>query len=346
MNKPCVMLALSSAQLAQSMQQALEGTAHAVPCVSEADERDFLAALSPDVVIVDAPGDGGEMTRIQRLRELGVPLVLVADGMMTRASGVEYLEVDDILERPFSDFRLINCVVTLTRLYRSEQNLARSAQTLSAEAIEARDAFIGMFCSLIEYRNQTRGHHLDRMQAATRLLLTSYAKLFPERSPQSVTADSIVQASILHDIGSVGVPDAILLKPGRLTPEEYDIMKKHTTVGTQSLAWPTLRPGDPLIDAARDITASHHERWDGTGYPEGLRGEQIPFAARVVAVCDVLDALLGPRVYRREMSFDEALGAIAEGRGTSFDPDLVDALLAARESFELLYRAMPPSLER
>lgn len=220
------------------------------------DVLSFLKLQRPDVVIVDAPGDGGELSLIQRLREVtgGAPLVLVSDGIMPKAADAEYLEADDVLERPFSDFRLRSCVVTQTRLSRSEENLARVAQTMSAEALEARDAFIGMFCALIEYRNQPRGQHLDRMQAATRLLLTAYQRLYPERAPRRETADAIVQASILHDIGSVGVPDAILLKPGRLTPEEYDIMKKHTTVGARSLSWPTLRPGRP----ANRRGAGHH----------------------------------------------------------------------------------------
>ena len=121
MNKPCVMLALSSRQLALSMQKSLEGTARAVPCCSEEDVRSFLRTQHPDVVIVDAPGDGGALSQIQRLRDKteGAPLVLLSDGIMPKAADAEYLEADDVLERPFSDFRLRTCVVTQTRLHLS-----------------------------------------------------------------------------------------------------------------------------------------------------------------------------------------------------------------------------------
>ena len=157
----------------------------------------------------------------------------------------------------------------------------------------------------------------------------------------------IVKASPLHDLGKVGIPDAILLKPGRLTPDEFEIMKTHTTIGADAItkamdqalagaddAVSELASGTfAFLNTAREISLGHQEKWDGTGYPAGAAGDAIPVSARLMALADVFDALMSRRVYKPPMTLDEATKIILEGRGKHFDPAVVDAFVACRDQF-------------
>jgi putative two-component system response regulator len=150
--------------------------------------------------------------------------------------------------------------------------------------------------------------------------------------------EMLYKSAPLHDIGKVGIPDAILLKPGKLTPEEFETMKTHTTLGRDAIV-----AAENLIDApssflqlAREIAHYHQEKWDGSGYPEKLAGEAIPLSARLMAVADVYDALISRRVYKPPFPREKAVGIIREGRGTHFDPDMVDAFLAIEEEFHAI----------
>jgi HD-GYP domain-containing protein (c-di-GMP phosphodiesterase class II) len=140
----------------------------------------------------------------------------------------------------------------------------------------------------------------------------------------------VEKSAPLHDVGKIRIPDAVLNKPGKLTPEEFEIMKTHATVGKEIIdkAISTVEGGSYLKEA-RNMAAYHHERWDGKGYPEGLKGEEIPLSARVMAVADVFDALTSKRIYKPAFSIEEALKIIEEGRGTQFDPRCVDVFLEA-----------------
>ncbi|WP_366929828.1 HD domain-containing phosphohydrolase [uncultured Thiodictyon sp.] len=167
----------------------------------------------------------------------------------------------------------------------------------------------------------------------------------------------IVQAAPLHDIGKVGVPDATLLKPGRLTSAEFEIMKLHPSIGANAIdkamrqalaaaddAAATLAAGAfAFMEVAREISLNHHEKWDGSGYPAGLAGDAIPVSARLMALADVFDALLTRRVYKAPLTLEQTTRIIRDGRGTHFDPDVVDAFLACREQFsEIAARYVDP----
>ncbi len=144
----------------------------------------------------------------------------------------------------------------------------------------------------------------------------------------------IYMTSPLHDIGKVGIPDRVLLKPSRLTREEFEVMKQHTVIGSQTLEAAThAHPGAKYLGMAQDIARSHHERFEGGGYPDGLAGEEIPLCARIVALADVYDALTTKRVYKQAFRHEEACRTILEGRGNQFDPDIVDAFLASESRF-------------
>ena len=148
----------------------------------------------------------------------------------------------------------------------------------------------------------------------------------------------LFKSAPLHDIGKIGIPDAILLKPGRLTPDEFEVMKTHTTLGRDAIvsAERLLDSPSNFLRLAREIAHYHQEKWDGSGYPEGLSGEAIPLSARLMAIADVYDALISRRVYKPPMPHADAVTIIRDGRGRHFDPDMVDAFLRIQEDFRAI----------
>lgn len=199
--------------------------------------------------------------------------------------------------------------------------------------------------SLIEVRDGATGQHARRTQEYARVLATRLAA-FPgfrrELTPERVQL--IAQLSPLHDIGKVGVSDAVLNKPGALSAEEISEMRRHVALGHEAIASAERLAGgegrEALLQLAKDIVYTHHERWDGRGYPRGLKGAEIPVAGRIIAVVDVYDALSHSRSYRASLSHQEAVAEIAAGRGTHFDPDVVDAFLSVADQFAALSRTL------
>ncbi|MEE8170772.1 MAG: HD domain-containing phosphohydrolase [Phycisphaerae bacterium] len=182
---------------------------------------------------------------------------------------------------------------------------------------------------LVETRDPQAGDHLGRIQAYCRLMIEQ----LNGRGRTTALSDTVVAASILHDIGKAVIPDRILLKPGRLTVREFRYVRRHTSEGRRVISRIIRRLGPhPFLLAARDIAYGHHERWDGTGYPRGLAGDRIPLAARVVAVADVFDALVSRRCYKPPIPVREALQAIEDGARSHFDPDVVAAFHQSRDA--------------
>jgi len=180
-----------------------------------------------------------------------------------------------------------------------------------------------------EARDDDTGAHIERTSAYCRLIAEkAYEAGLYADSIDAGYGESLAKASPLHDIGKVGIPDAILLKPGRLTGEEFEIMKTHAAIGYETLASVEKSyPGNAFLRLGMEIARDHHEKWDGSGYRGGLSGEDIPLAARIMALSDVYDALRSRRVYKEGFPHQKALDIIAEGRGTHFDPALADLLL-------------------
>jgi HD-GYP domain-containing protein (c-di-GMP phosphodiesterase class II) len=189
------------------------------------------------------------------------------------------------------------------------------------ELRESQLEVIQRLSAAVESRDEETGLHIERISWFSRRLALAAGS-----SPAE--ADLIGRASALHDVGKISIPDRVLLKPGRLDPVEWEVMKTHTTAGAALLAGSS----SPFVQMAETIARTHHERWDGSGYPAGLAGEDIPLAGRICGICDVFDALLSKRPYKQAWSLDDALAEIDRSRGSHFDPRLVDAFLAiARE---------------
>ena len=200
---------------------------------------------------------------------------------------------------------------------------------------EARAATILGLAKLAEYRDEGTGTHLERIRDYARILAVELSKdpRFSDTVDQQYV-DDIYQSSILHDIGKVGTPDALLLKPGKLTGEEFDIIKRHTLMGGNALkAIESQIEGKSFLAMGREIAFNHHEKWDGSGYPRGLKGEAIPLSARIIALVDVYDALTTKRFYKEAYSHEKAKNMIILLRSKHFDPQVVDAFLAVEQKF-------------
>lgn len=225
----------------------------------------------------------------------------------------------------------------------NESRLEQKVQERTAELLQRnqeieliKDTTIVALSSLAETRDNETGNHIRRTQNYIRALAVELYK-YP-RYTQFLTDENITllyKIAPLHDVGKVGIPDRILHKPGKLTEEEFEIMKTHAALGGNAIASAVegLDFTSPFIDMAFQIAMSHHEKWDGSGYPEGLSGDGIPIPARLMALADVYDALSCKRVYKSAISHDDVLSIILEGRGKHFDPDVVDAFVAIQQQF-------------
>ena len=226
---------------------------------------------------------------------------------------------DDFISKPFEPGEL------MVRVRAGERILS----------LETRDLTIFAMAKLAESRDPETGAHLERVRNYSKSLAKHLVKenTFGDQINEQYCR-LIYLTSPLHDIGKVAIPDSVLLKPGRLSDQEFEVMKTHTLAGAETLdAALSQHPGVPFLEMARDIAASHHERYDGRGYPHGLAGEDIPLCARLVAVADVYDALTSKRVYKNAMPHDVARGILVQDSGTHFDPRIIDAFLKVEDQF-------------
>ncbi len=240
----------------------------------------------------------------------------------------------------------ISGYVGIVRDITDRVNLTAEAARRLKELTVTQDVTVRTLAFLAEHKDPDIGGHLRRIQACTRLLAESLRER--RAHARELTRDrleEIVEASVLHDVGKVGIPEGILFKPGRLSPEEFAVMQLHTRIGAGILSHADAEIRDALgvdrtfLTVARQIALHHHERWDGTGYPEGLKGPSIPLPARIVAVADVYDALISRRVYKPAWPHEEAVRVLLEGEGTHFDPDVVRAFREREEEIARLSRA-------
>ena len=214
--------------------------------------------------------------------------------------------------------------------------LEELVEARTREVVAIQDVTIRLIGSLAETRDNETGNHIRRTQNYVKLLarrLSAHPRYAATLTPAVI--ESLYKSAPLHDIGKVGIPDHILLKPGKLTDEEFEVMKTHTTLGRQAIerAEQDLGAEVRFLRFAKEIAQSHQEKWDGSGYPEGLAGEAIPLSARLMALADVYDALISKRVYKPAFTHEESLALIAKGRGTHFAPDVYDAFLDVADAF-------------
>ena len=217
-----------------------------------------------------------------------------------------------------------------------ERRLKEQEEAIMAKEKKIRESnefMIDALSSVVEFRSLETGEHVRRIKYFTRIMLKYLMKYFPKYGLTEAQVDAISRASALHDIGKIGIPDAILLKPGKLTEDEFEVMKTHTTIGCDVLEKFHADQTDEFYQYCYEICRYHHERWDGNGYPDHLVGEEIPISAQIVAIADVYDALVSPRVYKSAYANNIAYEMIMNGECGEFSPDVLECFGLAKEDF-------------
>jgi len=305
------------------------------------DALEFYQEYQPDLVLLDLemPKIDG-FTVIAQLREMTgedrLPLLALSPGRSQELKALE-AGATDFLTKPYEGIevlvRIHNIIETrlLNNAVRNQNKvLEERVKDRTKELSQTRLDIIQRLARAAEYRDEDTGIHIVRMSKLC-------AKLGAALGLDAQQCDLILNASPLHDIGKLGIPDSILLKPAKLSPEEWSIMKTHTAIGAKLLA----DSDSELMTMAETIALTHHEKWDGTGYPRGLKGEDIPLVGRIVAICDVFDALMSRRPYKKAWTLDEALAEIKRTSGTHFDPQVANAffhvVLSEREEITKQY---------
>lgn len=320
--------------------------------------------IPPDLLLLDImmPGiDGYEVCRRiksdEKLHELPVIFLTALSANTDEQHGLELGAVDYITKpiNPAIFMARIKNHIELSRLrhFLEERNLflkdrnewlEREVSSRTEEISALQEAVVYAVASIVETRDKDTGGHVLRTQHYVRALAKHlcdhpcFAEYLSGR-----TIDMLFKSAPIHDIGKVGIPDSILNKPGKLTAEEIEVMRQHPQIGERALCRAEEHAGKhfDFLDLAKEITLSHHERWDGGGYPERLQGEAIPISARLMALADVYDVVTSRRVYKEAKTHEQAVDIISRGRNTDFDPAVVDAFLACQDEFKKIAQNFP-----
>ncbi len=260
------------------------------------------------------------------------------------------LGVSDFVQKPFDAGLIKNRVKNMVELFSYKNDLEKKVekqtatlksqyqilQMQAAKLRETNDRITEILGTVVEYRNLESGEHIKRVKSFTKILANQIMISYPEYGLTESMVQTIEAASALHDVGKIAIPDKILLKPGRLTKEEFDYMKSHTTRGFDMLNTLEGIWDENYRKISYEICRYHHERYDGKGYPDGLKGEEIPISAQIVSVADVYDALVSERVYKGAYTKDEAFHMIINGECGVFSPKIMECFRLVRADFEAL----------
>lgn len=303
------------------------------------DERhDEIKMLFLDLIMPKRTGlEVMEYMREKRYMNT-VPVIMIT-GEATADTDEKAYEygASDIIYKPFEARVIKRRALNIMELFESrifmEKQLEKRTRQLiaSREKLEKNNEFlVNALSSVVEFRSLESGEHIRRVKYFTRIFMNYIKKFYPEYNMTKEQIDLIVNASALHDIGKIAIPDSILLKPGKLTPSEFEVIKKHTLYGCQVLE-KFKQEDSEFYHYCYDICRYHHERYDGKGYPDGLVGEAIPIWAQVVSIVDVYDALISKRVYKTPYAADVALRMINDGECGVFSPKLLDCFNRAKD---------------
>ncbi len=272
----------------------------------------------------------GEMARQGLIDDIPIIMISSADSDDVIRQAYE-LGVTDYISRPFDAKIVYRRVVNAIKLYAKQRRLVSMVTKQIVEKEKNDNMLIDILSHIVEFRNTESGLHVLHMKQLTELFLSELLQKTDMYHLDAAKRDLIVTASALHDIGKIAIPEEILNKPGRLTKEEFEIMKTHTTIGSEMLDNIEGYGDEPLVRTAYAICRWHHERYDGRGYPDGLVGEQIPISAQIVALADVYDALVSKRSYKEAFSHETAVQMILNGECGTFNPLILDCLRSAAD---------------
>ena len=329
------------------------------------ENRLILQEILGDTYIVDM-AENGEVA-YEMLQQGPKPALILSDVVMPKMNGYELLAsikasptlknipvifitatggedkglaagAIDFITKPFNPDIIKLRVANQIELSKYRESLENLVTEKAWELAATKEIFLETMATMIEYRSLESGEHIRRTKDLTDILVKEllthqkYGGKLIMSNPSTIS-----QASALHDVGKIGIPDHILLKPGRLTPEEFKVIETHAIIGGEMISTMITDKHDYYLKHCYDIARHHHERWDGKGYPDGLAGEDIPLSARIVALVDVYDALVSKRCYKDGMSHEEAMEIIIKESGTHFDSDIVDALIVVEDQVRDMY---------
>lgn len=270
-----------------------------------------------------------------------IPVILITGETVEDSEDRAYaFGVADVIHKPFFSHIVKRRSNNIIELYQNKHNmeirLKEQELEIRAQEKEIRETnefMIDALSSVVESRSAETGDHTKRIKIYTKIMAQYLKDHFPKYGLTQKQVDSIARASVMHDIGKIGISDTVLLKPGKLTEEEFETMKTHTVIGCEILEKVYRDRTSEFYQYCYDICRHHHERWDGRGYPDHLAGNAIPISAQIVAVADVYDALVSPRVYKRSFSSDKAYEMIMNGECGQFSPDILECFRLAKEDF-------------
>ncbi|PID57365.1 two-component system response regulator [candidate division KSB3 bacterium] len=300
--------------------------------------------LLPDLILLDImmpDMNGYEVCRQLKADETtrSIPIIFITalNNEGNEARGLE-LGAVDYITKPLKPAIIRSRVRNHLELKHYRDHLEFLVRERTQEVMLTQEVAFESLATLAEYRDPETGGHIRRTQNYIRIL-AQYLRRFPDfsQSLDDATIDLLYKSAPLHDIGKVGVPDTILMKPGKLRPEEFEEMKKHVTYGRDAILAAERKIGESsFLRLAVEIVYTHHEKWDGSGYPEKLAGEAIPLPGRLMALVDVYDALISKRVYKAPYPHEKAVSIIVNGKGSHFDPRIVEAFLALETQFRAI----------
>ena len=281
----------------------------------------FLDLMMP---VIDGLGVLKEMNKSGMISHIPVFIVTAADtdSMLQKAYD---LGAVDVIRKPFMRSFMRCRVDNIIELYRHRENLKSVIDDKVEQIRHMNEMMVTSLANIIEFRDGESGEHVKRISGLTKIILTDIVANYPEYYMTEEAIDKISSASILHDVGKIAIPDSILNKPGRLTSEEFETMKLHTVKGCEILVNMTEFLDEMTYKYSYDICRHHHERWDGRGYPDALKGDEISIWSQVVAIADVYDALISPRVYKAPYEHSIAVKMIYNGECGAFNPKVLES---------------------
>lgn len=305
------------------------------------ESSENLSVILLDIVMPVMDGFG--VMEYMRKNDLldKIPIILITSESVRNSEDKAYeYGVADVIHKPFYPDIVKRRTKNIIELYQNKANMAirlkeqeEQLKEQEKKLLANNEFMIDALSSVVEFRSQETGDHIRRIKYFTRVLLKYMDKYFPKYGLTPAQIDNIARASALHDIGKIAIPDSILLKPGRLTESEFEIMKTHTTLGCDILESFRDNQTDEFFGYCYDICRHHHERWDGNGYPDHLAGDDIPLSAQIVSIVDVYDALVSERVYKDAYPNTQAYDMILSGECGQFAPDVLECFQLAKEDF-------------
>ncbi|MCM1299253.1 MAG: response regulator [[Eubacterium] siraeum] len=290
------------------------------------DKTENIAALLLDLLmpVMDGLDVLREMNKTGKIDHIPVFIITASDSESLLMDAYN-LGAIDVVSKPFMMTFLKCRIGNVIELYRHRTDLESVLEEKITKLNIINSSMIEALANIIEFRDGESGEHVKRISGITRKILTVLSKMYPEYYLSNEEIEKIAAASVLHDVGKIAIPDSILNKPGKLTQEEFEIMKTHTTKGCEVLSnIPNLIEED-IYNYSYDIARHHHERWDGRGYPDKLSGDEISIWAQAVSVADVYDALISPRCYKAPFTHDVAVKMIYNGECGTFNPKMLEA---------------------